>query len=305
MSEATAFVLGMDFGGTKVALATADRRGRILAEERMPTDADRGARQAVGRAVEAGRRLIAATEARYGGRLAAVGVSSMGNTYEDHVVMAPNVAGWGELALPAMLREGLRTDAVTIANDVKAAAWAEVKWGSLRGVEAGIFVNVGTGFAAALVLDGRIVHGAHGAAGEIGYNLRAPGEPLGAADGRLPVEEFVGGHGVAARARERFGPETNVPELFARARDHAAERAFVEEFVSEVAFQVTNLVIAWDPGLVVLGGGFMESADLVLPGLQEHARRFAPCPPRVEVARFVGDGGLRGSIALALEPMQP
>ena len=62
----------------------------------------------------------------------------MGNTYDDHVEMAPNVVGWSELALPERLRGALRTNDIRIENDVKAAARAEVKWGGLAGVDVGV-----------------------------------------------------------------------------------------------------------------------------------------------------------------------
>src|ERR671933_471838 len=155
--EAAGFVLAMDFGGTKMALATADLSGRIIEERRLPTRAARGADQAIARALDVARTLVESAAAHHGDGPAAVGVSSMGNTYDDHVEMAPNVVGWSELALPERLRGALRTNDIRIENDVKAAARAEVKWGGLAGVEVGVFVNIGTGFAVAPVIGRRVL----------------------------------------------------------------------------------------------------------------------------------------------------
>ena len=149
----------------------------------------------------------------------------------------------------------------------------------------------------------RVLHGAHGAAGEIGYNMRSPGEDLAPGAGRRPLEEFIGGHGVATRVRQRFGPRASVPQVFASATAGDAEaRSFVDEFVGEIAFHVTNLVIALDPEVVIFGGGFTASMDLILPGVRARTDRFAPFPPRLGLARFAQDGALRGAIALAIDP---
>ena len=89
-------------------------------------------------------------------------------------LLAPNVPGWDGLSLPAALREGLSIDCLELGNDVKAAALAEARWGRLRGADPALLVLLGTGVAAGIVVGGEVVTGAHGAAGEFGYNLRGP-----------------------------------------------------------------------------------------------------------------------------------
>ena len=87
-----------------------------------------------------------------------------------------------------------------IDNDVNAAAAAELRWGALRGVDIGLYVNLGTGLAAALVVGGRVVPGAHGAAGEIGYLLVDP-----AASPRLRRRSRAAG---GTRLRQRRWPRS-------------------------------------------------------------------------------------------------
>lgn len=293
------FVLAFDFGGTKIALATADAAGEVQCRMELPTQAADGAVQALNRAIGAGTALVdQAVEG--GGRLVGVGVSTMGITLEDRVLMAPNVAGWETQAIPAVIRHAFHTDAVRVANDVKAAARAELWRGELTGVETGLYVNLGTGIAAVLIVGGRIVAGAHGAAGEIGYNLRHLHEEEGAAAGEVPLEQFVGGGAIRARIARRFGDATP-SDIFGAVRTNPQARAFVGEILSEVAFHITNLTIALDPGRVVVGGGIMRSADLILPPLRDHVARFVPFPPEVVAGRFLLDGGLIGAVALALD----
>lgn len=298
------FVFAADFGAVKFTLATADLEGNLLHRTIMETHPERDAVRALGRAIEAGRALVAETRVAGGGDLRAVGVSSMGITREDRVTMAPNVPGWESLAIPPLLREAFGTENVSVGNDVKAAAEAEVRWGALRDVDIGIYVNLGTGFMAAPVIGGRVLHGAHGAAGEIGYNLRYLHDQTGARDGRAPLEEFVGGYAVADRVRMRFGEGWTTHRLFAEAGRNPDARAFVEEVLTEMAYHLTNLAIALDASCIAVGGGLMRSRDIILPRLRSHFERFVPFPPEVVGARYLFDAGLLGAVSLALATVE-
>jgi glucokinase len=166
-------------------------------------------------------------------------------------------------------------------------------------VDVGIYLNLGTGIATALVAYGRIVRGAHGAAGEIAYNLRQIHEEVGVRQNRAPLEEFVGGGAIGERASLQFGEPSTAAEIFHRARSDPEARAFVEATLTEIAFHVTNLAIALDPERIVVGGGLMRSKDMILPGLATHLKRFVPFPPMLLEAHFSRDAGLMGAIALA------
>jgi glucokinase len=294
------FVLGIDLGGTKMALGTADGSGTILHRQVVPTLAEQGADQAITRAITAGRQLVDRTRAEHGGALAGVGVANMGITLEDRVLMAPNVPGWDRLALPQLMRQAFSTDEVRVENDVKAAASAELRWGALAGVDVGIYLNLGTGIATALIAHGRVIRGAHGAAGEIAYNLRQVHEEVGVRHEHAPLEEFVGGRAIGERASLLFSEPFTAAEIFHRAQSDLEARAFVEVTLTEIAFHVTNLAIALDPERIVVGGGLMHSKDVILPRLAAHVKRFVPFPPTLLEAHFSRDAGLMGAIALAL-----
>jgi glucokinase len=278
-------VLALDFGGTKVDVATATSDGRILAAERISTDASLGAEQVVERAIAAARDLVDG-----GAPPLAVAAASPGIVLDDRILLAPNVPGWTDLALAQRLREGLETEHVVCATDVKAATLAELRWGALRDADPGVFVNVGTGLAAGVAVGGRILAGANGAAGEIGYALRG-------AAGEGPLEEAVGGRAIGER-----GDAESAAEVFARADagDADAQR-LVDDALDELAVHVANLTVLVDPARIAVGGGMMGSADRVLSALRRRVAQAAPFPPDVVAARFVHDAALRGAIALALE----
>lgn len=299
---AAGFVLGMDFGGTKIAVAAATLGGDLLASERIDTDAPRGARQAVDRALLLAKQLIGAAEAATGGRCLGAGAVSPGVVREDGIAFAPNVPGWESLALPGLLREGLGLDRVACTNDVKAAGVAEIRHGALAGADPALFLSLGTGIGAALFVGGHLVRGAHGAAGEIGYALRGVQDVGGAASGRAPLEELAGGVGLSAGGERLLGRAVTAAQLFASDDPRAAR--FVDGALDELAVHVANLAIAFDPQRVAVGGGFLGSAGRILPALRRRLAEAVPFPPELVRAHFDQDSALRGAVFLALDEVK-
>lgn len=288
------FVLGIDFGGTKIAFATATPSGETLRVARIETRASDGAKEVLRRAIDMANALVKATP----GRLVAAGVATFGVLRAGRVRLAPNVPGWEGLPLPAILRDGLDgLDAagLYVDNDVNAAATAELHWGGLRGADVGLYVNLGTGIGAALVVGGQVVPGTHGAAGEIGYLLRGPGE-AGYADGRAPLEEYASGSGLAARGSALLGEPVAAADLFGR-RGTPGVAAMLDDAAATVGTAVANLTTVLDPERVVVGGGM---ATAFLPALRAAIDGAAPFPPPVEAARFTDDASLVGAVALAV-----
>ena len=296
------FVLGMDFGGTKTALATADEQGEILERQNLSTLSD--AEQAISRALEAAQHLIFKTQDRYHATLHTVGVATMGITQNEGVFLAPNVTGWNNLQLPKVFKTTFGDTPVLIANDVKSAALAETKWGALEGIDPGIFVNLGTGIAVAIVAQGLIVQGAHGASGEIAYNPLSENDRSGVRDGFAPLENKVGGGPIQHQALRELGLDLSAGEIFRRARHNPAIRLWVDSIVRTLSFQLSHLVIALDPQRVVVGGGLVNARDMILPPLIQYFEEFVPFPPQVVPAHFQGDASLMGALAMAMDASQ-
>ncbi|WP_157250855.1 ROK family protein [Nonomuraea typhae] len=289
-------VLGIDIGGTKIAVGVSGADGpEIAARERLDTGPG-----TLARALAAGRRLDSAP--------AAVGFSTTGVIRDGVVRLSPNVPGWDGLELPRLLAEEYGDIPVAIDNDVNAAAAAELRWGALRGVSTAVYLNLGTGLAAALIVGGQVIPGAHGAAGEIGYLQVEPGEPA-FADGHVPLEERVSGSGLARRAAALLGRPTTTAELLTRyaptaANGHvsgpdAAVRDLVAGTLRLLAASVANLCVTLDPERLVIGGGMMGAADVIMPGILAEVRRAVPFAPEVRQARFTDDAPLLGALALA------
>ena len=142
-------VLGLDFGGTKIAMMVCEPNGERLASSTVAAVGELGARASFDRGIEAARVLLAGAAAGRG--LAAVGVSTFGIPFEDRVELAPAISGWDQLAFGRELRAAFPGTQVIMATDAKAAAQAEVRWGALADCDPAIYLNLGTGLSAAIV----------------------------------------------------------------------------------------------------------------------------------------------------------
>lgn len=299
MAPAPAGVLALDIGGTKLSAGIGAADGEVSRHVVEPTRGTEGAAVVLDRAVALARRCYEA-ELAAGGRVAAVGVSTMGYTRPTHVELSPNVPGWEHLAIGDVLGAAFPDQRIVIGNDVKLAARAEMAWGALREVREGVYLNLGTGIAAGIVSAGRLLEGGHGAAGEIGYTLfRGLAEARMAAEGAAPLEEFYGGGGVARRLADTRLP-ASVADLVQRSARDPAARTFLEELWTGIAVAAANLCIATDPSVLVVGGGYVRGESGLLARVREIVGRAVPYPPEVLHARFGADASLRGAVAAAL-----
>ena len=291
--------LAFDFGGTKIDIALATQGPHIIDRKTLETRAELGAVQAVERALATGRELVQTHGEQ---ALSAVGVSTMGYTREDGVDLAPNVPGWEVLRLPDAFRREFPRVPVALDNDVRAAAIAELKWGALAGVSAGLYVNFGTGVASTVVIDGVVYPGSHGLAGEVGCWLVrgskvAPDQP--SPRGAAPfssLETEVGGAGVRHRA-QTLGLAGGFAELVMSSDGTAM--ALVEDVLRQIAMCVTNMAILLDPARIVLGGGYTGSGDQLVAVITDSLHRSAPGRPEVVIGRFGSNAGLYGAVAVA------
>jgi glucokinase len=295
----TEAVIGLDFGGSKTDIALADGAGSVLERVRLTMQPADDADGALRRAADAARAIAAQAADRHGRTVVAFAAVTPGLPIDTGVLLAPNLPGWEHLPFQRLLTEHLETTQLTVANDVRAGALAELRLGVLQDVDPGLYVSIGTGLAAALIAGGRVIGGAHGIAGEIGYtavDLTSPPAP-----GRAPLEEVVGGRALGLTATDLLGEPLNAADLFTRADPEAV--AIVERAMTTLAGALANLALLVDPARIALGGGLMADAERILPAIRERLISIDGNVPAPEVvtARFVQDASLHGSIMLALD----
>ncbi|MGY4711415.1 ROK family protein [Mycolicibacterium sp. CBM1] len=288
-------IVAFDFGGTKTGVAVCEPDGTQLDTAAVPVSASAGAQHNLHGAIERVRAMLAAS-AR-GRPIAGVGAATFGIPMSTGIALATAVDGWAELALESELRVAFPDATVSVANDVKAAAAAEVTFGRLAGCDPGIYLNLGTGLAAAIVVDGTVLNGRHGASGEIGYNLRSR-EAIDRPDDRTILEDFVSGGALSRRGEVLFGRPVSAAEVLSVAATDHRIRYLVDDFVGELAFHLVNLANAVDPQRIVFGGGMTAAWQLLHPALRAALDAAVPYPPELVQAAFPDTAALIGAIAL-------
>jgi predicted NBD/HSP70 family sugar kinase len=283
-----AFVLGLDLGARFVRGAVCDVRGEIRARQ----DVELSARTAAASldAIESlSRSLLEAADATPE-LVDSVVLGVPGAVVAGRISLAENVTG--------LEGEGFRADLaaridmpVTIENDINLAALGERWRGIARGVDDFVFLSIGTGLGAGLVLRGELHRGHNGSAGELDY-IR-----VGLTEDIDPCAEAV-----SALAQARGAPAPHdPPAIFAAARagDRIA-RDVVDEECRRIALHIVPLAAVTDVGLVVLGGGIGANGDLLYDGIRARLQAWLPSPPRVE-ASSLGDAAVfTGGLAVGL-----
>ncbi len=289
-------VLGLDFGGSKIAAAVANLSGERIANATVRTDPPLGARWNLDHGLTTACTLL--DEVAPGRELVAVGACTFGIPVAHGVGLAPAILGWEELALGHELAARFHGSAVRLATDVKAAAAAEAWSGALVGHDPAIYLNLGTGLAIAIVCGSKVITGANGAAGEIGYNLRQLSD-LGLTE-RVVLEEVVSGMGLSAAGERATGRAMTAAEVFAGEATDPRLGEIMDRFVRELGFHLANLAVALDPSRIAVGGGMVRSWQRLEPSLRRALETAVPFPPELIVGAYPFDAPLVGALNLAL-----
>lgn len=291
-------VLGVDIGGTKIAGALVDARGRIAsARVILPTEGQRGAEHILDRVVEVARRV------RDGSSEPAplVGIGSAGtfDTAGRVVSSTDSLRGWTGTDVQAELRSRLGLT-VHVLNDVHAFALAESELGAARGAGSVLAVAVGTGIGGAFVDRGRLLVGATGSAGAVGHLGSPFAEGLRCSCGKTGHIEAIAAGPAIERAHARaVGSASPLEEVARRARrgDAEAREAFATAGTA-LGRSLADLGCVLDPDVIVLGGGVMNAIDLLDAALRsEFAEAALPGPGGVRIvgSSFRGDGVVVGA----------
>jgi glucokinase len=307
--------VGIDIGGTKIAAGVVTEDGTILDRTRVPTPPDDEAATLAA--------LLSVVDELRGRNpgVEAIGLGAAGLVEwpGGHARWAPHNT-YGRLELRRLLHErtGLPT---TVDNDANAAAWAEARFGAGAGGGDLVLVTVGTGVGGGLVLDGRLYHGEHGFAGELGHLIVDPDGDLCACGNHGCLEAMASGSTLgrlgqeaaaadpegrlAALAAEAGGLVTGEVVFAAATEGDKAALALFERIGHWLGVGIASLVTIFDPDLVVVGGGVAATGELLLAPARAsferyvHARTHRDLPPVVPT-RLGPDAGLVGAATLAL-----
>ena len=296
-------VVGVDIGSTRLRYAVADLDGRLLGRLEEPTG--KPSPSALITQLSAGIRRVL-DGARRSGPLAAIGIGAPGMTdvRKGVVIEAANLRGWTDIALRERVSRRFGVP-VAVDNDVNMAALGEYWVGCARRVPNFVFIALGRGVGAGIMIDGRVHRGSQWYAGEISHLLldytqwRRNFWPQGY------LERHVGAAAIAGSwrqaGRDGRGSAANIAALFAAARQgDAAAAGIVSEAATVLGVAVANIVTTLDPALVVFGGGLGQVGEQLLKPVRQVVGRIVPNRPVIRMTALKGDAQVYGSVLTAL-----
>lgn len=280
------YVIGMDMGGTNTVFGIVDARGTVIAKSAIKT----GSHTDVNLYIDAIYvELIKLIDAVGGAeKIKGIGIGAPnGNYYTGNIEFAPNLPWKGIIPFAKLMTEKFSIPSA-LTNDANAAAVGEMTYGAARGMKNFIMITLGTGVGSGIVIDGKVVYGHDGFAGELGHitSVRNNGRLCGCGRSGC-LETYASATGVARSAREILESSTkqsllrNIPaenitskDVFdaAMAGDEVAKEIF--EFTGKILGEAFADFIAFSaPEAIVLFGGLAKAGDIILNPIVENMEK--------------------------------
>jgi glucokinase len=302
------YVIGIDLGGTNLRVGAVTQQGEILEKVETSSEVHKGRGRVVELLLDA---LKEVRKSLQGIQLSTVGLGIPGviNLAEGIVVQSPNFPDWIDFNLKACL-EGNLDVPLWIENDANAAALGELWLGAGKEHKNFCCLTLGTGVGGGIIVDGKILHGADGMAGEIGHIVVDPeGPPCGCGSyGCLEVYASATGLiRMAVGADLKTAPTAKDLHILAEKGNLEARRIFTQ-MGYYLGIGLTTLIQLLNVELIILGGGVVDSWDYFVPEAEKQIqkRAYKTLARRVKIRRALcgGDAGILGAAYVALQGLK-
>lgn len=315
------YLVGIDLGGTKIAVAVVDAVGQVLQRVQEWTRGEEGPERVLARI----NCLLDAALAKAGvsaEQVAGIGIGAPGivDWKEGIVHNLTNLPGWRNVNLKERFEQRYSLP-VAVDNDANAAALGEYLFGSGRGVRHMLYLTISTGIGGGIIQDGRLVHGAWGVAGEVGHMVLDPQGELCNCGNCGCWETISSGRAIARQVLRRIarGEQSMVTELAgggeikaehvfqARQLGDELAAAVIRRALLYLGVGVANLVNVLNPERVVIGGGVANVGEVLFEPVRRQVRElgFGPAARAEIVPAALGkDAGVVGAAALVWNMLQ-
>ena len=319
MSEVRKYYVGIDLGGTFIKGGIVDDLGRILIEDKVPTEAQGGASVVAGNIARLANSLLAKLNLTASDVVGiGMGVPGMIDTERGIVTYSNNLA-WENFEIAKTVEE-LTSLPVRIANDANVAALGEYKFGSGKNTNSIVLVTLGTGVGGGAVIDGRMLLGNEGAGAEFGHSVLVVGGEKCTCGRRGCFEAYASATALirdTKRAMEshpdslmwKLSPTLDAVDgstaFSAMKQGDATAKAVVDNYITMLGEGLCNIASVFRPDMILLGGGVSAEGDGLIVPLQEFVNNNifgGKMGPRVKIAcaSLGNKAGLVGGAALLM-----
>ena len=307
---------GVDVGGTTCKIGLFETTGVLLEKWEIPTDTDDHGKNILDDVAAALRAKM--TEKNIGAEdLQGIGIGVPGPVNSKGVVPFCDNLGWGRVDVARVLSEKMNGIPVKVGNDANAAALGEMWQGGGKGYWDIVMGTLGTGVGGGIIIDGKVVAGAHGAGGEIGHMTMNPHETECCGCGRKGcLEQYSSATGLVRLAKKALAGEheatvlDSVTEVTAKAVFDAYKEGdrvaveIVEKFATVLGRGLTLISCVADPEIFVIGGGVSKAGQPLLDVVQKSFKEKAydACKEtKFALATLGNDAGIYGCVHMILE----
>ena len=306
---------GIDLGGTTVKIAYFDETGTMLDKWEIPTVTTDGGKQILPDIAASIRGYLDAHQIA-GSAILGLGIGVPGPVDAKGVVNKCINLGWGVFNIAEELTR-LTGFPVKAGNDANVAALGEFWKGGGQGCNNMVFVTLGTGVGGGIVIEGQLLHGAHGAGAEIGHLVinKEETEPCGCGK-RGCVEQYCSATGVVRLAKRYLAAHDTPSSLrtleamtckdvfdAGKAGDEAAA-AILDQYYALMGEFLANVCAVADPEIIVLGGGVSKAGSVLIDGVVPYFKKYAfhaTAGAQFSLASLGNDAGAYGAFKLALD----
>ncbi|MEJ8303863.1 ROK family protein [Saccharibacillus sacchari] len=292
--------IGIDIGGTKIAVGLVNETGSVLAQQSLKTDPDKTPSQLIAETAQVVNSLleqqnIAPADVK------GIGVGAPGplDAKNGRLDSPPNLPSWHGFGVVEELRKHFGAWPIHFQNDATAATLAEKWLGAAKDADNFIFITVSTGIGAGIYMHGRLITGASGNAGDVGYIMVEPG----AAGTEGYWEQIASGTAIARQASELLGRPVGTKEAFDLAAGGDAQmRELIDVTYKRLGMGCVSLINTLDPELIVIGGGVSQIGEPLFDAIRSYVSQHALSPAgrrtAVVPAALSQNAGLIGAASL-------
>jgi glucokinase len=276
--------IGIDIGGTKIAAGLVTMEGAVLYKQVVPTATD-GKEHIIFQLQQLIQSLLGEAKKIGFRTVKGIGIGTAGQIdFKNGIVRSgtSNIKDWNDIPLKKEIQQAFALP-VWIDNDVNVVALAESYLGAAKGYDNVVFLTLGTGIGGAVIQEGKLLHGEWGGAAELGHMSVDRNGPACNCGYKGCLEAYASGTGVANQMKQTLHKN---PELYdgpietITARDvfqwanegKAFAKSLLDEAIDALAYGTVNIIHAFNPSLLVFGGGIIDQHSWIIPDIQNRVR---------------------------------
>lgn len=302
------YSIGVDVGGTKVAIAVISEIGKIVEQTVIPTDTSISPEQMIHRINDHITKLMEKAKVPKT-NIEGIGIGAPGplDSKNGYLTNPPNLHGWVNIPIKKIVEQAFPYP-VRLENDANAATLAEKWLGAGQKNKNFIYMTVSTGIGAGIIADGKLLHGQKGNAGDIGHTVVDPsfGQCVCGQYGCL--ESIASGTAIAKHGSEIIGKELSTKDVFdLYAAGHPDITPYLERVLRLLSVACVTLINTFDTEKIVIGGGVSKVGSPLFDPIRQYVRNYALNPTgretKIVPAELDQDAGVIGAAALWFDVM--